>query len=293
MYGGECMAGMGMRDIKRRIKSVNNTKQITKAMELVSSAKLRRARERAEKSRPYFHTIQDTVRDIFSNAKGIKHKYLDKREVKKSCYIVITADRGLCGGYNINVIKKAVESMDEKKDVSVVTIGTKARDYYRNKNYELDGEFIHISESPTYGDAKKISNLVLKLYEKKMIDEVYLVYTQFVSTVAQSPEMIKLLPLSMEKGEMEETEEFEYVSYDPSPESLLNYIVPKYVDSTIYGALVESSASEQGARRMAMENATENAEEMIEKFTLNYNRARQAAITQEIAEIVGGVEALK
>ncbi|QZY55526.1 ATP synthase F1 subunit gamma [Crassaminicella profunda] len=287
------MAGMGMRDIKRRIKSVNSTKQITKAMELVSSAKLRRARERAEKSRPYFHTIQDTVRDIFSNAEGLKHKFLEEREVKKSCYIVITADRGLCGGYNINVIKKALESMEEKNGVSVVTVGTKARDYYRNRKYELDGEFIHISESPTYGDAKKISNLILRLYEKKMIDEVYLVYTQFVSTVSQNPEIIQLLPVSMEKQEVEKKEDFEYVSYEPSPESLLNYIVPKYIESTIYGALVEASASEQGSRRMAMENATENAEEMIDKFTLNYNRARQAAITQEIAEIVGGVEALK
>ncbi|TCO78801.1 ATP synthase F1 subunit gamma [Marinisporobacter balticus] len=290
------MAGMGMRDIKRRIKSVNSTKQITKAMELVSSAKLRRARERAEKSRPYFHIVQDTVRDIFSNATGLKHKFLNEREIKKSCYVVITADRGLCGGYNINVIKKPLEEMKKKENVSVVTVGTKARDYFRNRKYEIDGEFTHISEKPTYEDAKKISNLVLKLYEKEMIDEVYLVYTQFVSAVSQNPEMIKLLPLSMEKKEevvKKENEEFEYISYEPSPESLLNYIVPKYIESTIYGALVESSASEQGARRIAMENATENAEEMIDKFTLNYNRARQAAITQEIAEIVGGVEALK
>lgn len=282
-----------MRDIKRRIKSVNSTKQITKAMELVSSAKLRRARERAEKSRPYFHTIQETVQDIFSNAEGLKHDFLDQREVKKSCYIVITADRGLCGGYNINAIKKALESMEKKASVSVVTVGSKARDYFRNRKYELDGEFTHISESPRYEDAKKISNLVLKLYEKKMIDEVYLVYTQFISTVSQKPEIIKLLPLNMEKKETEKKETFEYVSYEPSPEGLLNYIVPKYIESTIYGALVESSASEQGARRVAMENATDNAEEMIEKLTLNYNRARQAAITQEIAEIVGGAEALK
>ncbi|QXM06706.1 ATP synthase F1 subunit gamma [Crassaminicella indica] len=286
------MAGMGMRDIKRRIKSVNSTKQITKAMELVSSAKLRRARERAERSRPYFHTIQDTVKDIFSNVKGIKHKFLEKRDIKRSCYIVITADRGLCGGYNINVIKKALENMEQKQGVSVVAVGSKGRDYFRNRKYELDGEFIHISEKPTYSDAKKISNLVLKLYEKKMIDEVYLVYTQFISTVSQKPEVIKLLPLSMDDN-TEKKESFEYVSYDPSPESLLNYIVPKYIESTIYGALVEASASEQGARRVAMENATDNAEEMISKLTLNYNRARQAAITQEIAEIVGGAEALK
>lgn len=282
-----------MRDIKRRIKSVNSTKQITNAMELVSTAKLKRARERAEKSRPYFHTIQETVRDIFSNSGNIKHKFLEKREAKKSCYIVISADRGLCGGYNINALKKPLTDMQEKNAVSVITVGSKARDYYRNRQYELDGEFTHISENPSYDDAKKISNLVLKLYEKKMIDEVYLVYTKFISTVVQEPEMVKLLPVSVEKKQKEKTSKFEYIAYEPSPEVLLNYIVPKYIESTIYGALVESSASEQGARRVAMENATDNAEEMIDKLTLFYNRARQAAITQEIAEIVGGAEALK
>ena len=287
------MAGMGMRDIKRRIKSVNSTKQITKAMEMVSSAKLRRTRQRVEKTRPYFHTIKETVQDIFSSTRGVKHPLVTEREVKKSCYIVITADRGLCGGYNSNVIRTAVSHMQDKKEVSVITVGQKGRDYFRKRKYDFDGEYVQISENPTYTDAKQISNLVLQLYAKAMVDEVYIVYTQFLSTISQKPEIIRLLPMSGEKREEQEEKEFEFVSYEPSPEEVLAYLIPKYIESTIYGALVESSASEQGARRVAMENATDSAEEMIGDLTLNYNRARQAAITQEIAEIVGGAEALK
>ncbi|MBF8983766.1 ATP synthase F1 subunit gamma [Lutibacter sp. B2] len=288
------MAGMGMLDIKRRIKSVNNTKQITKAMELVSSSKLKRARERAETIKPYFYTVKETVQDIFSNDTNIDHRYVTPRAVKKSVYIVITSDRGLCGGYNINPIKLGIAHMQDKKNVSVITIGNKARDYFRNRKYEMDGEFTGISEKPTYQDAKKISSLALKLYEKKMADEVYIIYTQFVSTLTQNPQMIKLLPFTSEgNGKVDESHKpFEYISYEPSPEALLDYIIPKYIESTIYGAMAESAASEQAARRVAMESATDNAEEMIDNLTLNYNRARQAAITQEIAEIVGGAEAL-
>jgi len=286
------MAGTGMRDIKRRIKSVNSTKQITKAMELVSSAKLRRARERVEKSRPYFETIKNTVQDIFSNAANLKHEFVNEREIKKSCFIVIAADGGLCGGYNSNVIKMAVSNMREKEAVSVITIGQKARDFFRARKYDFDGEFIHISENPSFSDAQRISNLVIQMYQKEMVDEVFVVYTQFISTISQKPQIIRLLPLAGEKTE-EKNEKFEYVSYEPSAEEVLNYLVPKYIESTLYGALVESSASEQGARRVAMESATDNAEEMIDDLTLTYNRARQAAITQEIAEIVGGAEALK
>ena len=288
------MAGMGMLDIKRRIKSVNNTKQITKAMELVSSSKLKRARERAETIKPYFYTVKETVQDIFSTVTNIDHRYVKAREVKKSVYIVITSDRGLCGGYNINPIKLGIAHMEDKKNVSVITIGNKARDYFRNRKYDMDGEFTGISEKPTYQDAKRISSLALKLYEKKMADEVYIIYTQFVSTLTQNPEMIKLLPFTSEgNAKVDQSDKpFEYISYEPSPESLLDYIIPKYIESTIYGAMAESAASEQAARRVAMESATDNAEEMIDTLTLNYNRARQAAITQEIAEIVGGAEAL-
>ncbi len=291
------MAGKG-REIKRRIKSVNSTKQITKAMELVSSSKLRRARERLDKTKPYFDTVRKTINEILADSESIDSIYFEgAREIKKSCYIVVTADRGLCGGYNSNVIKESLSSMKEKKDISVIAIGQRGRDFFRKHGYDLDGEYINILETISFKEAKKISSLVMQLYEQEMVDEVYLVYTSFVSTISHKTECIRLLPLSQTKMKEETGEKkesfFEYISYEPSPKAVFDYLVPQYVESLIFGGLVESAASEQGARRMAMESATDNAIEMIDQLTLNYNRARQAAITQEIAEIVGGAEALK
>ncbi|SES83420.1 ATP synthase F1 subcomplex gamma subunit [Natronincola peptidivorans] len=289
------MAGLGMQDIKRRIKSVNSTKQITKAMELVSSAKLRKAKERLEKTRPYFKTIKSTVEEIVASTKGIQHEFLNSREVKKTGYIVITADRGLCGGYNTNVIKKAVQHMEDKERVSVVAIGQKARDYFRKRSYDLDGEFTRISENPSFSDAQSIGKLSIELYKQELVDEVYLVYTEFISTINQKPTVIKLLPIEVaaEAVEISQTEDEEFMAYEPSPEGVLSFLVPKYIESMIFGALIEASTSEQAARRVAMESATDNATEMIGDLQLQYNRARQASITQEIAEIVGGAEALK
>lgn len=294
------MAGKGMRDIKRRIKSVNSTKQITKAMELVSSAKLRKAREKLDRTRPYFDTVKNTMSEIAENIENIHSDYFEgAREIKKSCFIVITADGGLCGGYNTNVMKEALLHMRGKEEVSVIAIGQKGRDFFKKRGYKINGEYINVIEKITFKDAKSISSLVIKLYKDREFDEVYLVYTDFVSTITQKPEVIRLLPLSgfnktEEKGsETVQNNNFEMISYEPSPEDLFNYLVPSYVESLIFGGLVSSSASEQGARRIAMENATDNAVEMIDKLTLNYNRARQAAITQEISEIVGGAEALK
>lgn len=284
-----------MRGIKRRIKSVNSTRQITKAMELVSSAKLRKARERQERNKSYFNIVGKTVQEIISSTKGIQHEFLKKREVKKSAYIVITADGGLCGGYNTNVIKKAVVHMNEKEKVSVIAIGQKGRDYFKKRGYDLDGEFIHISDEPSYTKAQGIGRLAIELYKQELVDEVYLVYTEFLSTINQKPKIIKLLPIeaSVEEDQVKKNDKRTLMSYEPSPEAVLSFLVPKYIDSMIYGALIESAASEQGARRIAMENATDNASEMIDDLQLQYNRARQAAITQEIAEIVGGAEALK
>lgn len=286
------MAGMGMRDIKRKIKSINSTKQITKAMELVSTAKLKRSRDRLDSTRPYFETVKNTVQDVFRNSKNLKHDYLTKREVKKSLYIVITADRGLCGGYNINAIKKALEGIDNKEKASIIAIGSKSINYFTKRGYEVVEEFVDISEKPEYKDATNIGKVALELFEKEEIDEVNLIYTHFESTISQVPKLIKLLPVDPE-AEEEGDEEFKYVSYEPSPAAVLSYLVPKYIESTIFGALIESSTSEQAARRVAMESASDNAEEMISDLTLSFNQARQAAITQEITEIVGGAEALK
>ncbi len=286
------MAGAGMQDIKRRIKSVDSTKQITKAMELVSSAKLRRARQRAEENRPYFEKIEETIQGILPHTKEVQSPYLDQREIKKTGYIVITGDRGLCGGYNTNAIKKAVTHMNDR-EVSVIGIGQKGVNFFRKKGYDLDGEFVSISEKPMFSDAKSIGKLAMELYENEMIDEVNLVYTEFVSTINHKPRLIKLLPLQEKEVPEEFQERDEVMTYEPSPEEVLNYLIPKYVESMIYGALIEASASEQGARRVAMESATDNAEEMIGDLNLKYNRARQASITQEISEIVGGAEAQK
>jgi len=280
-----------MQDIKRRIRSVDSTKQITKAMELVSSAKLRRARQRVEENRPYFEKIEETIQGILPHTRELKNSYIDQREVKKTGYIVITGDRGLCGGYNTNAIKKALNHMEDR-EVSVIAIGQKGVNFFRKKGYDLDGEFVSISEKPMFSDAKSIGKLAMELYQNEMIDEVNLVYTEFVSTINHKPRLIKLLPLDQKEipEEMEE-ERDEVMTYEPSAEEVLEYLIPKYVESMIYGALIDASASEQGARRVAMESATDNAEEMIDDLNLKYNRARQASITQEISEIVGGAEA--
>lgn len=282
-----------MQDIQRRIKSVGSTKQITKAMELVSSAKLRRSREKLERTRPYFNTIVRSIQDILKTTTGIRHPYLEKREVKKSAYIIVTADRGLAGGYNANVLRLAEgQFKDNKENTTLIIVGQKGRDYFKRRGYNIGGEFLHISESPEYSDASKIGKLVVSLYKDKEVDEVKLIYTHFLSAISQEAKMLQLLPAENIKGD-DTKEKTTLVEYEPSPEEVLDYLIPKYVESALYGALIESSASEQGARRTAMQSATDNANEMIDSLKLSYNRARQASITQEIAEIVGGAEALK
>jgi len=286
------MAVSSTRDIKRKIRSVNSTMQITKAMELVSTAKLKRARDRMDITRPYFETITDAVRDILSADKSIKLKYVADKEIQKTLYIVITSDRGLCGGYNINAIKKALEDIVDPKSAKFITVGKKATDTYNRMNFEIVEKFLYISEKPEYSDAVRIGKQALSLFESGEVDAVKLIYTNFASTISQVATCLQLLPI--ERGEVtEKSETSEYVNYEPSPEDVLKYVIPKYVESTIFGGLIESAASEQAARRVAMESASDNAEEIIEELTLYYNQARQAAITQEISEIVGGAEALK
>lgn len=284
-----------IRDIKRKIGSIKSTKQITKAMELVSTSKLRKARERLDKVKPYFHTVNDTVQDILSNSSGVDHPLTVAREVKNSLVIVISADRGLCGGYNINALKTGATVAEDNDNTMYITIGTKARDYFTKRGYNVFKEYIHISEKPDYKDAKDISRLALQLYQEGKVDEIKLVYTEFISTINQEARLTQLLPVEKNEKAVDDSEEqeFKYVSYEPSPQSVLDYLIPKYVEGTIYGALVESAASEQAARRVAMESATDNADDLIDKLTISYNQARQAAITQEISEIVGGAEALK
>ncbi|MCD4711967.1 MAG: ATP synthase F1 subunit gamma [Clostridiales bacterium] len=286
------MAGSGTRDIKRKIRSVNSTMQITKAMELVSTAKLKRARNRMDITKPYFETIQSAVTDILGSDRTIKTRYISDKEIVKTLYIVITSDRGLCGGYNANVIKKSLESVTNKEDAQFLTIGRRGNDVLSRHDYNIIDSFLYISEKPEHIHASQISKIAIELYNKGEVDAIQLVYTRFASTISQVATALQLLPI--ERSEFEESGELtEFINYEPSPEDVLRYIIPKYVESTIYGGLIESAASEQAARRVAMESASDNAEEIIDELVLFYNQARQAAITQEISEIVGGAEALK
>lgn len=288
-----------IRDIKRRIRSVNNTRQITKAMEMVSSSKLRRAREGAELGRPYFEKMIETIGDIVRLTGKVRNPYMEIRQVKNKAFIIITADRGLAGGYNNNAIKIGVAAMDDKDQVSIYALGSRGRDYFQRREYKIIKEYIGISDSPSVENAKEISESVMKLFAEGDVDEVYLVYTKFISTITQDPQILKLLPISYEETEVEGKQAKEdngpklVVNYEPSAESVLRGLIPRFIQNTIYGAMVESAASEQGARRVAMESATDNANEIIDELSLTYNRARQAAITQEITEIVGGAEALR
>lgn len=287
------MAGAGIKEIKTRMISVGSTKQITKAMELVASSKLRKAKERAESSRPYFTTLYNTVRDISQGSRGIKNDFLKQRDVKNRCYIVVAGDRGLAGGYNSNVLKATVAHMDGKQE-KVVSIGRKSHEFFEKRGYDVVSSIENV-EHCEYEDALKISNNVMELYKNGEVDEVYMAYTEFVSPLIQNVKLVKLLPLVFndEANIKEKTVRKGSVQYLPSAEAVLGYIIPKYISGTIYGGVIESFASENGARRTAMESATDNADEMLSDLELKYNRARQSAVTQEITEIVGGVEALK
>lgn len=284
-----------MRDIKRRIKSVNSTKQITKAMYLVSSAKLRKAKEKVATTRPYAETVVESIQRVLSNAKGVKHPFLEEREVKKTGYIVITADRGLAGGFISNALKLAEKDIQDKSKTEIVAFGSRSRDFFNRRGYEVAHSITGTTEEPSYADAREAGDMLIEKYRNGEIDEVKLVYTKFESVVSQTPTVLKLLPVDIEEGteEVDEKGIKTLTEYEPSPEVVLDYLVPKYINGAIFGALVESAASQQGARMTAMESATDNAEEIIDSLGLIYNRARQASITQEISEIVGGAEALK
>ena len=283
------MAGASMKDIKLRIRSVESTMQITKAMELVASSKLRKAKERQERSRPYFTGLKETLVDIESNTRDFVSMYQKQREIKKRCLIMIAGDRGLAGGYNSNIIKAVTERMQGDIPTCILPIGKRAVDFCNRKGIEiLTTEFAEAA-CVSIPDCFTISNLVTQGYLSGQFDEVSIIYTQFVSMLTQTPKAESLLPLKAEGGQKRE-DLHTLVLYEPSPEEVYDAIVPGYIAGMIYGAMCESVASEQGARRTAMDAASKNAAEMIEDLSLRYNRARQGAITQEITEIVAGAE---
>ena len=283
------MAGASMKDIKLRIKSVESTMQITKAMELVASSKLRKAKERQERCRPYFTGLKKTLDDIEAATSDFSSPYQQRREVKKRCLIVIAGDRGLAGGYNSNVFKAAQELMQDGEPVCVVPIGKRTVDFFTRRGVEImTTEFAEAADI-SVADCFTISNLVTRGYREGQFDEVSILYTQFVSMLTQTPVSEELLPLEA-SGIKERTGAESLVLYEPSPSVVYDAIVPNYIAGMIYGAMCESIASELGARRTAMDAASKNAAEMIDDLSLRYNRARQGAITQEITEIVAGAE---
>jgi len=224
---------------------------------------------------------------------GINLSYVNERDVNKTLYIVITADRGLCGGYNANAIKCALDDVESPEKACFLTIGRRANEFFSVRQMEIADKFLYISENPQYIHAIQIAKKAVGLFDSGEVDAVKLVYTSFASSISQVPTLIQLLPIEKPVEKEGEKKALQVVNYEPTPEEVLAYVVPKYLESTIYGALVESSASEQAARRIAMESATDNAGDIIDELALSFNRARQAAITQEITEIVGGAEALK
>jgi len=242
-------------------------------------------------TKPYFDTIQTAIHDILSSDKSIKSKFVTSEVSKKPLYIVVTSDRGLCGGYNINAIKKALETARTYDNPKFIAVGKKSFDLLKQMGYNVIDSFLYISEKPEFNHATQVARAAMTLLETGEVDSIHFVYTRFISTMTQTATDLQLLPI--ERPERSDDTKTEIVNYEPSAEEVLRVIIPKYVESTIFGGLIESSASEQAARRLAMESASDNAEEIIEDLTLYYNRARQAAITQEISEIVGGAEALK
>ena len=279
-------------DIRRRIKTVRNIEQITKAMKMVAAARLRRAQERANASRPFTEKIRQVTLDVAQGARDAAHPLLAVRDITRSGYLILSSDKGLAGAYFSNLIKEALPHMEGKENIGLITVGRKARDYFRRRGYTVDKEFSGFSEKPAYGNAVEIAGFLTDGFIDGRYDEIYLVYTLFHSPLVQKPATIRLLPLEPEASTGEGTASRDYI-FEPSAAEVLGKLLPKYRETVVYGALLQSAASELGARMTAMESATDNAEDLISKLTLNYNKVRQATITREITEIVGGAEALK
>ena len=280
------MAGVSTKEIKNRIRSMESTKQITKAMEMVAASKLRRAQAQVLNSRPYFESLYATINDIVDSTRDFSSPYLIARPVKKILYIVIAGDRGLAGGYNSNVLK-LVQAEIEGKDATVLPIGKKSVDYFRSHKVPTFTETYAEAAGIGIGDCFSIAKQLSKAYLAGEFDEIRVAYTNFVSVLSQIPASLQLLPLIRQETGREGSVSSDII-YEPNSTEVFDAIIPEYLGGILYGALCESRASEQAARRAAMDSATQNADEMIADLSLKFNRARQAAITQEITEIVAG-----
>lgn len=290
-----------MRDIKRRKASIESTEQITKAMKLVATVKLQKSRAKAENSRLYFNMMYKTIQEMLKKSEGIDHEFLRVGSSAKKAIVVITSNRGLAGGYNANIVRLVTGSGIPAEDARIIAVGRKGRDELSRKGYEIASDHSDVINEPLFSDAMEITRELLAMFEKDEIGEIYLAYTSFKNTVSQVPKLMKLLPVDLEAVETEEaSEESEglkadllLMNYEPNATEVLDAIIPKYMSSLIYGAFLEAVASENGARMTAMDSATNNAEDMIAKLSLQYNRARQGSITQELTEIIAGANAIE
>ncbi len=291
-----------MRDIKRRKESITSTGQITKAMKLVSTVKLQKSKSQAENGKPYFRHLYSTIDSMLADASDhVKYKYLIGNPEGKTAIIVISSNRGLAGGYNNNVVKAVMSSGIDKDNVLVYAIGSKAKEALARRGYEIADDRSDVMNAPLYADATDLAEELMRGYEDGTLKEICIVYTFFKNTVVHDPEVLRLLPTDTLAAKVEETggntipktdSSYGPMNFEPTPSEVLKEIMPKYLAGEIYGALIEALASENAARMTAMDNATSNAEDMISNLELQYNRARQGAITQELTEIIAGANAI-
>lgn len=291
-----------MRDIKRRKASIESTEQITKAMKLVATVKLQKSRAKAENSKLYFNVMYETIQQMLKKSRGIEHEYLRSGVSKNKAVIVITSNRGLAGGYNANIIRLVTGSGIPMEDAKIFAVGRKGRDGLSRKGYKITADYSEVINEPLFSDAVQITKELLKLFEQDEIGEIYLAYTSFKNTVSQIPTLMKLLPVDLSSRDnapkdtdsgRDAGQDLLLMNYEPDETEVLDEIIPKYISSLIYGAFLEAVASENGARMTAMDSATNNAEDMISKLSLQYNRARQGSITQELTEIIAGANAIE
>ena len=279
-----------LQDIRRRIKSVKSIQQITNAMNMVATSRLRKAKEAAGANKPYADKMAQVVSDIAANAGDFTHPLLEVRQEGKKLILVMASDKGLAGAYASNAFKEAVAGIEDKSNTEIVAVGRKTDAFFRNRDYEVAKSYIGISERPSYDDAKEIAVDLISRFVSGEVKEISMVYTRFVSAISCVPETVQLLPFGNLAGQG--GTHAEYI-YEPDAQSVLGYMLPQYLVTTIYAALLQAAASELSSRMNAMSNATDNAQELIAKLDLHYNKVRQAGITREITEIVGGAEALK
>ncbi len=288
------MASAELRTIQRRIKSVQSTMKITRAMELIAASRIVRAQQRVAAAQPYTRKMTDVIRNVAAASGGVSHPLLDDREVRTAGVLVVTSDRGLAGAYNTNIIRPAerhlLDLQERGMDYRLYVVGRKSQSYFRYRGYQIERAFLGVTDTPGYGDARAIANILMNDYAEGAVDSVEVFTTRFVSALTQSPVEFPLLPIDPPESADGDTPTG--YTYEPSAESILDRLLPRYVEAVAFGILLDASASEHAARRRAMKAATENAEELTRILTREANQARQAEITTEISEIVGGAEAL-